>query len=151
MNLGLITDSWRLKLIAFGLAVLMLGVLAFSQNQPTTKSLAVGLNYTVPPNIILINPPAKTTVTYSGLADVISHVDSSNLIASVDATRALPGSAVKLNVTAKSLISDVTIQNPAPMSTPAPHRAGASIRPRRWPRVLRSRGRTPASSTSQAR
>ena len=49
MNLGLITDSWRLKLIAFGLAVLMLGVLAFSQNQPTTRSLTVGLNYTVPP------------------------------------------------------------------------------------------------------
>ena len=48
MNLGLITDSWRLKLIAFGLAVLILGVLAFSQNQPTTRSLAVGLNYTVP-------------------------------------------------------------------------------------------------------
>ena len=48
MNLGLITDSWRLKLIAFGLAVLMLGVLAFSQNQPTTRSLTVGLNYTVP-------------------------------------------------------------------------------------------------------
>src|SRR5437660_6865104 len=116
MNLGLITDSWRLKLIAFGLAVLMLGVLAFSQNQPTTRSLAVGLNYTVPPNIILIDPPAKTTVTYSGLADVISHVNESNLIASVDATRALPGSAVKLNVTAKSLISDVTIRKPGPIA-----------------------------------
>ncbi|TMF49204.1 MAG: hypothetical protein E6I21_12055 [Chloroflexi bacterium] len=116
MNLGLITDSWRLKLIAFGLAVLMLGVLAFSQNQPTTRSLAVGLNYTVPPNIILIDPPAKTTVTYSGLADVISHVNESNLIASVDATRALPGSAVKLNVTAKPLIQDVQVLTPAPIA-----------------------------------
>ena len=111
-----ITNEWRLKLLALGLAVLMLGALAFSQNQPTTKSLTVGLNYTVPPNIILINPPAKTIVTYSGLSDVISHVDGSNLIASVDATRALPGSAVKLNVTAKSLISDVQVQNPAPIA-----------------------------------
>ena len=52
MNWGLITDSWRLKLLAVGLAVLMLGAVAFSQNPPTTKSLTVSLNYTVPPNII---------------------------------------------------------------------------------------------------
>ena len=112
-----ITTEWRLKLLALGLAVLMLGALAFSQNQPTTRSLTVGLNYTVPPNIILIDPPAKTTVSYSGLSDVISHVNESNLIASVDATHALPGSAVKLIVTAKSLLgSDVTVQTPAPIA-----------------------------------
>src|SRR5207302_3543333 len=112
MNWTLVTNEWRLKLLAVGLAILMLGTLAFSQNQPTTSHIDVGLNYTVPPNIILINPPAKTTVYYSGLAAVISRVNDSNLIASVDATRALPGSAVKLNVTAKSLISDVLVQNP---------------------------------------
>ena len=89
-----ITTEWRLKLLAVGLAVLMLGALAFSQNQPTTKSLTVGLNYAYPPNIVLIDPPAKTTVTYSGLADVISHVNEANLIASVDATHAAPGTAV---------------------------------------------------------
>ena len=116
MNWGLITDSWRLKLLAVGLAVLMLGAVAFSQNPPTTKSLTVSLNYTVPPNIILINPPTKTTVTYSGLADVISRVDSSNLVASVDATRALPGSAVSLNVTARPLLSGVSVQQPPPIA-----------------------------------
>jgi YbbR domain-containing protein len=116
MNWTLVTDEWRLKLLAVGLAVLMLGTLAFSQNQPTTNHLDVGLNYTVPPNIILINPPAKTTVFYSGLAAVISRVNDSNLIASVDATRALPGSAVKLNVAAKSLISDVLVQTPPPIA-----------------------------------
>ena len=63
MNWGLVTDSWRLKLLAVGLAVLMLGAVAFSQNPPTTKSLTVSLNYTVPPNIILINPPTKTWPT----------------------------------------------------------------------------------------
>jgi len=116
MNWSLITEDWRIKLLALGLAVLMLGALAFSQSRPTTKSLTVGLNYTVPPNIILINPPAKTTVYYSGLASVIGRVNDSNLIASVDATRALPGSAVKLNVTAKSLISDVLVQTPPPIA-----------------------------------
>ncbi len=116
MNWTLVTNEWRLKLLAVGLAILMLGTLAFSQNQPTTNHIDVGLNYTVPPNIILINPPAKTTVYYSGLAAVINRVNDSNLIASVDATRALPGSAVKLNVTAKSLISDVLVQNPPPIA-----------------------------------
>ena len=35
--MNLITDDWRLKLLAVGLALLMLGAVAFSQNPPTTK------------------------------------------------------------------------------------------------------------------
>jgi hypothetical protein len=113
---GLITDDWRIKLLALGLAVLMLGAVAFSQNPPTTNSLNVGLNYTVPPNIVLINPPTKVNVSYSGLADVIAKVNPSNLTATVDATHALPGSAVKLNVTAHSLDLRVQVQNPPPIA-----------------------------------
>jgi YbbR domain-containing protein len=121
MSLSLITNEWRLKLLALALAILMLGAVAFSQNRPTTKTLTVGLNYTVPtgpngPNIILLNPPGKTAVTYSGLADVISRVDPSNLIATVDATGARPGTAVKLNVTARSLLGGVQVQNPPPIA-----------------------------------
>ena len=43
MSWGLITDDWRIKLLALGLAVLMLGAVAFSQNPPTTGNLTVGL------------------------------------------------------------------------------------------------------------
>ncbi len=39
--MNLITDDWRLKLLAVGLAVLMLGAVAFAQNPPTTKSFTV--------------------------------------------------------------------------------------------------------------
>jgi YbbR-like protein len=114
---GLITESWRLKLLALGLAVLMLGAVAFSQNPPTTKSMTVPLSYTVPPNVVLINPPRNTTVIYSGLADVISRVDASNMIASVDATRAQPGTAVRLNILARSLLgTGVQVQSPAPIA-----------------------------------
>jgi hypothetical protein len=117
MNWGLITEYWRIKLLALGLAVLMLGAVAFSQNPPTTKSLTVSLNYTVPPNIILINPPTKTNVVYSGLADVIANVNDRNLTASVDATHALPGAAVNLNVVAHSLDPNhVAVQNPPPIA-----------------------------------
>jgi YbbR-like protein len=113
---GLITEDWRVKLLALGLAVLMLGAVAFSQNPPTTNHLTVGVSYTVPPNIILINPPTKQDVTYSGLADVISHVNASNLIATVDATRALPGAAVRLNVVARSLDPRVQVVQPPPIA-----------------------------------
>ena len=116
MSWGLITEDWRIKLLALGLAVLMLGAVAFSQNPPTTKTLTVPLNYSTTKDIVLINPPLKTTVTYSGLADVIPRVDASNLIATVDATRANPGNAVRLNVRATSLIGNVSVQNPQPIA-----------------------------------
>lgn len=116
MSWGIVTEEWRLKLLAVGLAVLMLGAVAFSQNPVTTKSLSVPINYTTPPNIILINPPSKMTVFYSGLANAIARVDESNMIVTVDATRALPGSAVRLNVTANTTLgTDVRLQQPAPI------------------------------------
>jgi len=59
MTWGLIKNEWRLKLLALGLAVLMLGAVAYSQTRPKITSLTVGLNYTVPPNIILSTRRAR--------------------------------------------------------------------------------------------
>ncbi len=115
MSWRLVTDDWRLKLLALGLAVLMLGAVAFSQNPPTTGSLTVKVVYTPGPNMILINPPTKLTVNYSGLADVIRNVNPSNTLALVDARQAHAGSAVRLNVTASS-IPGVIVQNPPPIA-----------------------------------
>jgi YbbR domain-containing protein len=113
---SLITDDWRLKLLAVGLAILMLGAVAFSQNPPTSGSLTVGLGYAYAQDIVLLNPPTKITVTYTGLADVINKVNIGNLTASVDATHASPGTAVKLNVTARTtIVGDVHVQNPSPI------------------------------------
>jgi len=111
----LITNEWRLKLLAFALAVLMLGAVAFSQNPPTTRSITVGLNYVVEDGLILINPPLKTTVVYSGLADVIARVDSSNLVATVNATNVDPGPAVKLNINVQATDRRVAVAQPAPI------------------------------------
>lgn len=115
--MNLITDDWRLKLLAVGLGILMLGAVAFSQNPPTSKQVTIGLNYTVPAGLILINPPTKTTVTISGLADVIAPITSTSgtLVATVDATHANPGPAVKLNVSVKSVLLTVNPQNPPPV------------------------------------
>ena len=115
--MNLITEDWRLKLLAVGLGILMLGAVAFSQNPPTSKLVTIGLNYSVPAGLILINPPTKTTVTISGLADVIAPINSTSgtLVAIVDASHANPGPAVKLNVSVKSVLTTVNVQNPPPV------------------------------------
>jgi len=112
----IVTDDWRLKLLALGLAVLMLGAVAFSQNPPTSGVLTVGLTYpNVPSNLVLINPPSNIKVTYTGLSGAISQVTTSNLSAKVDASHATPGPAVKLNVIASSTVNGVTVVTPAPI------------------------------------
>lgn len=113
MSWGLITEGWRIKLLALGLAVLMLGAVAFSQNPPTSGTLSIPLNYTYGPGIVLINPPTKTNVTYRGLADAIKNVTVNNLTATVDASHAHAGQGIKLNVTATSSISGVTVDPPS--------------------------------------
>jgi len=101
---------------ALGLAVLMLGAVAFSQNPPTLRTLSVSLVYPpMPVDLILINPPSKTNVTVSGLADLLPAVTSNNLSAIVDTSHASAGSAVRLNVTASSTVRGVAVQNPPPI------------------------------------
>jgi YbbR domain-containing protein len=115
---GLITEDWRLKLLAGGLAVLMLGAVAFSQNPPTTVTLSVPLYYSFGTNtgIVIMNPPSKTNVTYTGLADVIKTVNPTNTTATVDATHAAPGSAVMLNVNASTTVrGGISVVTPAPI------------------------------------
>lgn len=109
-----ITDDWRLKLLALGLAVLMLGAVAFSQNPATTRTLAVSLRYTqVGPsqNLVIINPPSTVNVTFTGLADVVGSATPNNFSATVNATNAVAGPAVKLNVTVTAT-NGVTVTSP---------------------------------------
>jgi hypothetical protein len=109
-----VTESWRLKLLALGLSVLMLGAVAFSQNPPTTKTLPVNILYTgaVPSTLVLINPPSKTNVTVTGLADTIAAVSPNSLTAAFDLSKATVGPRVKVNLVVKSLILGVQVQNP---------------------------------------
>lgn len=108
-----IADDWRLKLLAVGLAVLMLGAVAFSQNPPTSKTFPnVAINYNVPAGLMLINPPDTTKVTVSGLADTISTVTQTSVVATADLTKASPGASVNVNVVVRSLVDGVTVKDP---------------------------------------
>lgn len=105
-----ITDDWRLKLLALGLAVLMLAAFAFSQNPPTSIPLKVGISYTVPPGLILINPPKQTTVTVQGLADLVSAANAGNTVATADVSKAAStGPSVKVNLVGKSVINGLSV------------------------------------------
>jgi YbbR domain-containing protein len=109
-----ITDDWRLKLLALGLAVLMLGAVAFAQNPPTRKTLTKQVNYKPAANLVLINPPPSINITVTGLSDAIANVTADNITATVDPTHASPGQAVKLNVTVTTT-ANVSIQTPPPI------------------------------------
>ena len=93
-----ITESWRLKLLAIGLSVLMLGAVAFAQNPPTFKTLTVTtIQYNnLADNLVVINAPTKMTVRVTGLADTLQSVTASSLTASFDLTKVNPGPAVKV-------------------------------------------------------
>ncbi|MDQ6878164.1 MAG: CdaR family protein [Candidatus Dormibacteraeota bacterium] len=109
-----VIDGWRLKLVAVGLSVVMLGAVAFSQNPPTFKTLTVTpIQYTIPPNLVVINPPIKTTVRVTGLADTIQAITPSSLVARFDLSKVSPGPAVKVNLVVTSLVAGVTVQNPS--------------------------------------
>jgi hypothetical protein len=112
--MNLITEDWRLKLLAAGLAVLMLGAVAFLQNPPTINNLTVQVNYITDKSQVLINPPSKVNITYSGLADIITKVNASNTFATADASHAQPGSAVRLPVRVTTILN-VNVQPVAPI------------------------------------
>ncbi|HEY3193714.1 MAG TPA: CdaR family protein [Candidatus Dormibacteraeota bacterium] len=108
-----ITADWRLKLLALGLSILMLGAVAFSQNPPKVRTIqGVSIAYSVPADLVVINPPSKTTVSVTGLADILASVTDSSLVATLDLTKAQPGTNVSVTLVAKSLVQGVTVQNP---------------------------------------
>src|SRR5690348_11625062 len=109
---GLITNEWRLKLLAFALAVLMLTAVAFSQNQPTVRTISLPLSYTVKDGLILINPPAQEPISFQGLSDALARVNVSTASASVDATNVLPGPAVRVDIRALTTVAGVQVQQP---------------------------------------
>jgi len=108
-----VTESWRLKLLAIGLSVLMLGAVAFAQNPPTFKTLTASITYSpIPDSLIVISGPPKTSVRVTGLADAIQSMTAGSLIANFDLSKATPGQAVKVNLAVKSVVPGVTVQNP---------------------------------------
>jgi YbbR domain-containing protein len=104
-------DDLRLKLLALLLAVLMLGAVAFAQNPSTTRTFHPPVNYTLPTGLVILNPQRSVPATVTGLSDTISTMTDNSLTATVDASKATPGPAVKLNIVIVSLVPNVRVPN----------------------------------------
>ena len=117
MSWRIVTDDWRLKLLALGLAVLMLGGVAFSQNPPTSKTMSIGLIYTNTTDnpVVLTKYPTSVDVTVRGLSNVIAIVGTQNISATVDISHAKAGSGQKFPVDANTTIKGLTVDPPAPI------------------------------------
>ena len=117
MSWRIVTEDWRLKLLAVGLAILMLVALALSQNPPTSVTQTVSLFYAnAPKNLVLINPPNKVSVTYTGISTAVKQAaNCSCLTATVDLKNARPGNNEQLNVVAHSTLTDINLINPPPI------------------------------------
>jgi YbbR-like protein len=121
-----ITNDFKLKLLAVALAVLMLGVVAFSQNPPTSKPLQLGIAYTVPSGLVVINPPTRTTVTVTGLADLVGAVNAGNTLVTADLTGVSAGTGVKVKLVGESVITGVTVLT-TPVVLNIDHRAQVKL------------------------
>jgi YbbR domain-containing protein len=114
--MNLITEDWRLKLLAVALAVLMLGAVAFAQNPTTHKTLTVSITYVLPNGLVVINPPSTIRVSVSGLADTLTSVTDTSVFATFDLSKVSPGPSVPVNVNLRAP-NGVQIQNaPGPQS-----------------------------------
>ena len=145
-----VTESWRLKLLAIGLSVLMLGAVAFAQNPSTFKTLTVStiLYNNLALNLVVINAPTKVTVRVNGLADTLQSVTASSLTASFNLLKVSPGPAVKANLIVTSVSSDVTVQTPSiPFALDIDRRATAPLTVQvRPPRMAQGWGFTKAQA-----
>jgi YbbR domain-containing protein len=94
--LARVATHWRLKLLALGLAVGLLGAVAFSENPPEYKTVSEKVEYVFPPdnpnaNLVLIGPKTSVDVQVFGLRDAIDQYASNAAGVSVDLTNAHPG------------------------------------------------------------
>ena len=112
--MNLITESWRLKLLALALAVLMLGAVAFSQ--ANTRTIQVNMSYkNLPAGLVLVAPIDKIGVTVSVPNDLV--LASSTLTASVDLAHVKKGSAISVPVQVVSPDARISVvQAPPPIT-----------------------------------
>jgi YbbR domain-containing protein len=107
--LTLITESWRLKLLAVGLAVVMLGAVAYSQ--ANTRNIQVNMTYNnLPANLVLVNPVDQISVTVSVPNDFV--LNASSVTAAADLAHVKKGSAISVPIQVHS--TDIRIQPQAP-------------------------------------
>jgi YbbR domain-containing protein len=84
--------NWRLKLLALLLAIGLLTAVAFSENPVEGRTVPVGVQYVnKPEGLVLVQPPARVSVSVVGLRDAVERVQSSAVGVTVDLAGAKAG------------------------------------------------------------
>lgn len=109
----LITQSWRLKLLAVALAVVMLGAVAFSQ--ANTRTIQVNMTYNnLPANLVLVAPVDQISVTVLVPNDFV--LNPSSVTAAADLAHVKKGSAISVPITVHPTDLRIAVQTPPPIT-----------------------------------
>src|SRR5205814_5243153 len=70
--------NWRLKLLALGLALGLLGAVAFSENPVSVTSVPAVVDYdNKDPSLVVLNPVLKTNVNVFGVSSAVDPLKAS--------------------------------------------------------------------------
>lgn len=109
--LGWIATNWRLKLLSLVLAIGLLGAVAFSENPPVFDTASVRIQWNLPPEMVVMNPPSTLDVPVAGLRDAVTRYKNGAAGVSIDLANAKPGSNQKFAVTPKIGTPGVTVRS----------------------------------------
>jgi YbbR domain-containing protein len=106
-----LVGSWRLKLLALALALVLLAAVSFWENPPEVSSVPVGLSYqNLPSELVLIDPPTRANVTVAGLADAVKQFSRTSVGAVVDLSHAHIGADQVFSAVVTADASNVSLQ-----------------------------------------
>jgi YbbR domain-containing protein len=110
-----VVNNWRLKLLALGLAVVLVFAVGYSQYPVQTITVDAKVNYNNEPPVGLVvnGPPVTSKVAISGLA---SDVRAAIVTVDVDLSKLKEGTAVVVSPIAHESGQGVTIQSVAPIT-----------------------------------
>jgi len=112
---NLITQEWRLKLLALGLAILMLGAVAFSQSN--IRTLQVNISYVNRPDgLILISPLDRIAVSVSAPSDL--PLTPASVTATADLSHIKKG-PVSVPIQVRPTDVRIVVQSPPPITVNA--------------------------------
>ncbi len=113
--MSFITNYWRLKLLALGLAVVLVFAVGYSQYPIQTVTVDAKVNYNNEPPVGLVvnGPPVTSKVVISGLG---SDVRSAIITVDVDLSKLKEGTAVVVSPIAHASGPGVNIQSVAPIT-----------------------------------
>ena len=107
-----IVSDWRLKLLALGLSLGLLGAVSFSENPFTLTSVNVRINYAgsnLPADLVLVNPPTRVSVPVLGVRDAVSGLAAGSIVVTPDLAHLKLGT-VTVSAAPRVLAQGVSLQ-----------------------------------------